>query len=193
MQEVNDSKTACASCCAEGAVRPRAGLGSGRDSRTIARRPFFDKEDLDESGVRLLLRGQSEQIPDRRDARRTARSSALLKPCDTYSLNQLCNRAPRQSREGLRAGRGLPGQARSEQNPQPWASPAFSAVEEQGSDLLVHTMYGDRTVARADALQTKCLSCKGKEHRGLRRDHRRRGVPNGPVGPLRHGAASWRP
>ncbi len=41
----------------------------------------------------------------------------------------------------------------------------ITGIDENGDKLTVHTLYGDHEIQRADALLTKCLSCKGKEHK----------------------------
>ena len=88
----------------------------------------------------------------------------LVKPCDSYSLNQLCteHRVVREKVYSLAVGcrgkidvnklreRGITG---------------ITAIEENGDTLTVRTLYGDETVSRREALLDKCLSCKGKEHR----------------------------
>ena len=88
----------------------------------------------------------------------------LVKPCDSYSLNQLCteHRVVREKVYALAVGcrgkidvnklrdRGITG---------------ITAIEESGDTLTVRTLYGDETVSRREVLLDKCLSCKGKEHR----------------------------
>ena len=88
----------------------------------------------------------------------------FLKPCDTYSLNQLLgeHRADRDKIYVVGVGcegkidigklrdRGLKG---------------IEAVEENGENLSVRTLYGDAVCPREENLLEKCLACKGKEHR----------------------------
>ena len=38
-------------------------------------------------------------------------------------------------------------------------------IVEDGDNLIVKTLYGEKTIDRADALLNKCLACKGKEHK----------------------------
>ena len=40
----------------------------------------------------------------------------------------------------------------------------ITGVTENGAELIVHTVYGDKTCKKADCLLEKCLSCKGKKH-----------------------------
>ena len=88
----------------------------------------------------------------------------LLKPCDSYSLNQLCTEN-RVNREKVYAiGVGCKGKIDVEKL-RAMGIKGVTAIEEDGDTLKVTTMYGEHTVARKDALLEKCLCCKGKEHK----------------------------
>jgi len=87
----------------------------------------------------------------------------FLKPCDTYSLNQLLSEH-RVDREKLYiVGIGCSGMIDVEK----LRAKGFKGileVNEDGDNLTVQTMYGSETCLRADVLLEKCLGCKGKEH-----------------------------
>ena len=88
----------------------------------------------------------------------------LVKPCDSYSLNQLCTEH-RVDREKVYAlGVGCKGKIDVEKL-RAMGIKGITAIEEDGDTLKVTTMYGEHTVARKDALLEKCLCCKGKEHK----------------------------
>ena len=43
----------------------------------------------------------------------------------------------------------------------------ITGVEDDGTTLTVHTLYGDHTCPREEALLERCLCCKGKEHKAF--------------------------
>ena len=91
---------------------------------------------------------------------------ALIKPCDSYSLNQLCTEH-RVDRDKVYAiGVGCKGKIDVEKL-RKMGIKGITAIVEDGDELKVTTLYGEKTVKRADALLTKCLACKGKEHKGV--------------------------
>ena len=91
---------------------------------------------------------------------------ALIKPCDSYSLNQLCTEH-RVNREKVFAlGVGCRGKIDVEKL-RAMGVKGITDIAEDGDMLKVTTLYGEKTVARKDALLDKCLSCKGKEHKGV--------------------------
>ena len=87
----------------------------------------------------------------------------FLKPCDTYSLNQLLAEH-RVDREKVYAvGIGCNGMIDIEKLRSKGIK-GILEVEEEGDSLKIQTMYGEETCHRAEALLEKCLSCKGKDH-----------------------------
>lgn len=91
---------------------------------------------------------------------------ALVKPCDSYSLNQLCTEH-RVNRDKVYAlGVGCCGKIDVEKL-RAMGLKGITDVREEGDSLIVSTLYGEKTVARADALLNKCLWCKGKEHKNV--------------------------
>ena len=98
------------------------------------------------------------------ESAKEGRTIVLLKPCDSYSLNQLCTEN-RVNREKVYAiGVGCKGKIDVEKL-RAMGIKGITAIEEDGDTLKVTTMYGEHTVARKDALLEKCLCCKGKEHK----------------------------
>ena len=89
---------------------------------------------------------------------------ALIKPCDSYSFNQLCTEH-RIDRERVHViGVGCRGKIDVEKLRAKGIA-GITAIDEDGDRLVVHTLYGDETVDRREALLDKCLCCKGKEHK----------------------------
>ena len=87
----------------------------------------------------------------------------FLKPCDTYSLNQLLaeNRVKRENIYTI--GIGCRGTLDIKKIRGADISGILN-VTETGETLKVSTMYGNSDFSRKTALQDKCLACKGKEH-----------------------------
>lgn len=91
---------------------------------------------------------------------------ALMKPCDCYSLNQLCTEY-RVNRDRVYAiGVGCRGKIDPEKLRKAGIK-GITEITEQDGMLLIKTLYGDKQMARADALLDKCLCCKGKTHIGV--------------------------
>lgn len=88
----------------------------------------------------------------------------FLKPCDTYSFNQLLTEH-RFDREKVYAV-GIPCDGMADiQLIKEQAGDGITGVECDGDNLLVHTLYdGDKTLAMADCLAERCVNCKSKKH-----------------------------
>ena len=96
--------------------------------------------------------------------KKEGKTAVFLKPCDTYSLNQLLkeHRVDREkvyaigiSCEGNIDIRKIKGRGIS----------AITDVEEGEETLFVSTLYGTDEVKREEVLLARCYDCKGKTHR----------------------------
>ena len=89
---------------------------------------------------------------------------ALLKPCDTYSFNELVkeHRVDRDKVYVL----GIECRGKADINKiRDLGIKGIESIEElPGDELLVHTIYGDKTCKLNDVLLEKCLCCKSKTH-----------------------------
>ena len=87
---------------------------------------------------------------------------ALLKPCDTYSLNQLV-KEHRVRRENVYVlGVECRGMLDIDKI-RALGAKGIESIEEDGDQLTVHTLYGDKTIGRSEVLLEKCRCCKSKE------------------------------
>ena len=87
---------------------------------------------------------------------------ALLKPCDTYSLNQLV-KEHRVRRENVYVlGVECRGMLDIDKI-RAMGVKGIESIEENGDQLTVHTLYGDKTIGRSKVLLEKCRCCKSKE------------------------------
>lgn len=97
------------------------------------------------------------------DNAKEGKTAVLLKPCDTLSFNQLLTEH-RINRDNVYViGVGCDGMVDIEKI-RAMGIKGITAVKEDGEDLTVSTLYGDKTVKKADCLLEKCVSCKSKKH-----------------------------
>lgn len=87
----------------------------------------------------------------------------FLKPCDTYSFNQLLTEH-RFDREKVYAV-GIPCDGMLDAGKIKAAVEGISSVEDNGDTVTIHSLYdGDVTVARETLLPDRCVNCKSKKH-----------------------------
>lgn len=91
---------------------------------------------------------------------------ALMKPCDCYSLNQLCTEHRVERDRVMAIGVGCRGKIDVEKIRRAGIK-GITSIEEQDGELLIQTLYGEKRMPRKDALLDKCLACKGKTHLGV--------------------------
>lgn len=96
------------------------------------------------------------------ESRKGGKIGAFLKPCDTYSFQQL-QKEHRILRENVYAvGVQCEGMCDIEAVKAAGMRGVLS-VEEQGTRLLVRTLYGDKAMDRDAALAERCRVCKSKK------------------------------
>lgn len=87
----------------------------------------------------------------------------FLKPCDTYSFNQLLTEH-RFDREKVYVV-GVPCGGMIDANKIKESADGISAVDFDGDDVIVHTLYdGDLTLKADSLLPDRCVNCKSKKH-----------------------------
>jgi ferredoxin len=91
-----------------------------------------------------------------------AKILAFLKPCDTYSFNQL-TAEHKISRENVYViGVGCNGMADVEKIKAAGIE-GILGISAEGDTYKVETVYGTETIAKADAMAERCLCCKSKK------------------------------
>jgi ferredoxin len=96
------------------------------------------------------------------ESRKGGKVGAFLKPCDTYSFRQL-QKEHRVLRENVYAvGVQCIGMCDIEAVKAAGMKGVVGA-EERGEDLVVRTLYGERTMERRAALAERCQVCKSKK------------------------------
>lgn len=88
---------------------------------------------------------------------------AFLKPCDTYSFNQLlCEHRVDRDKVYV-VGVGCSGKLDGEKIRNQGIK-GIQSFGEAGEEISFQTFYGEKRCGRQSLLLEKCLSCKGKEH-----------------------------
>ena len=92
-----------------------------------------------------------------------------LKPCDTYSFNQLIKEHRVDREKAYIIGVGCKGKLDIEkirnQGVKGIESIEGAEIGDGADELKIQTIYGEKTVAYADAMLERCHVCKGKEHK----------------------------
>lgn len=97
------------------------------------------------------------------ESKKDGKILALLKPCDTYSFNQLI-KEHRIKRDNIYV-LGIECRGKLDINKiKDLGIKGIKHIEEKGDELLISSIYGDKSCARGDVLLDKCLCCKGKQH-----------------------------
>ena len=88
----------------------------------------------------------------------------FLKPCDTYSFNQLLTEH-RFDREKVYVI-GVPCDGMADiHRVRALVGDGVTAVDRDGDNLIVHTLFdGDKALSRADCLAERCQHCKSRRH-----------------------------
>lgn len=86
----------------------------------------------------------------------------FLKPCDTYSLNQLTAEKRIDREKVYVVGVGCEGKADVDKIKAKGIS-GILGIESDGDSYTVKTVYGDETVAKADVMADRCITCKSKK------------------------------
>ena len=87
----------------------------------------------------------------------------FLKPCDTYSFNQLIKEHRADREKTYIVGIGCDGKLDIEKIREAGCK-GITAVTEDGDTIKVATVYGDKELAREDVILERCKACKGGKH-----------------------------
>ncbi len=90
--------------------------------------------------------------------------AVILKPCDTYSMNQLITEH-RVNRDNIYIiGVGCSGHLDIDKIKAQDIS-GITNVIDNDNNIIINTIYGDSKIEKASVLLSKCQSCKGSEHK----------------------------
>lgn len=98
-----------------------------------------------------------------KESRKEGKILAFMKPCDTYSFNQLI-KEHRVVRENVYII-GIPSWGKVDaEKIKSLGITGITGAKRDGNDVVVSTLYGDEKVAFADVVLEKCKTCKSKKH-----------------------------
>ena len=98
-----------------------------------------------------------------RESRKEGKILVFLKPCDTYSFNQLL-KEHRIWRENVYVV-GIPCEGKVDADKlKALGIRGILGIEAEADNYIVHTLYGDQKVAKTEALAERCVNCKSKKH-----------------------------
>ena len=86
----------------------------------------------------------------------------FLKPCDTYSFNQLTAEKKINRENVYVIGIQCDGKADVAKIKEAGID-GITGIETDGDNYIVKTIYGDETIAKADAMAERCITCKSKK------------------------------
>ncbi|MDD3242813.1 MAG: 4Fe-4S dicluster domain-containing protein [Eubacteriales bacterium] len=146
-----------------GAVQRVLGWKAGEFAYDVEPAVFESAQELEKSFVYNDFCGSNLSKYLIAQSRKEGKTLVFLKPCDTYSFSQLLAEH-RIVRENVYAI-GIPCQGKTDG--ETLKGKGFTGIlsaQCEGDTFTVHTLYGDKTAARADVLPERCLNCKSKKH-----------------------------
>ena len=154
------------SLLADGKVTAVLGWSKGEFGYDVTPKMFRAEEDLKQNFVWNDFCGVnfSKYLVSKTD-RAEGKILVFLKPCDTYSFNQLLTEH-RFDREKVYAV-GIPCEGMVDVSKvKAVTGEGISSIKEDGEDLLVETIYEETPMAVpvADVLLERCINCKSKKH-----------------------------
>ena len=98
-----------------------------------------------------------------KESRKEGKIAVLLKPCDSYSFNQL-QKEHRFNRDNVYAV-GIPCRGKLDiEKIKALGIKGIQSIKEEGNQLVIETLYGTKTVEREEVLLDRCYCCKGSKH-----------------------------
>ena len=146
-----------------GAVNRVLGWKAGEFVYDITPAVFTSVEELEKDFVYNDFCGNNLSKYLIKESRKEGKILAFLKPCDTYSFNQLL-KEHRILRDNVYVV-GVPCEGKTDgETLKAKGVKGILGIRTEGDSFAVDTLYGEKTLAKADALPERCLSCKSKKH-----------------------------
>ena len=96
-------------------------------------------------------------------SKKEGKTAIFLKPCDSYSFNQL-QKEHRFNRDNVYAV-GVPCRGKLDiEKIKAMGIKGIQSIKEEGEQLIIETLYGTKTIQREDAILDRCFFCKGSQH-----------------------------
>jgi len=105
----------------------------------------------------------SKYLIEKTKGKESGKVAALLKPCDTYSFNQLLCEHRIDRDKVYVVGVGCSGMLDVEKL-KARGFKGIKGIDEKDGRLTVHTLYGDKSCPKREVLMERCISCKGGGH-----------------------------
>ena len=148
---------------ASGNVNRVIGWQKGLFEYDITPAIFENAEELDSSFIYNEFCGPNMSKYLIKESRKEGKILVFLKPCDTYSFNQLI-KEHRVKRENIHVlGIECSGKV-DVQTLKNRGAVGLIGVEDNGDEIIARTIYGDKTFKKEEVLLEKCQACKGKKH-----------------------------
>ena len=139
------------------------GWKAGEFAYDITPAVFHSAQELDEGFVYDDFCGANLSKYLIKESRKPGRVLAFLKPCDTFSFNQLI-KEHRIIRENVYLV-GIPCDGKTDGDRLKDAGvTGVLGVKDGGDCFVVDTLYGEKTVKKSDAMLERCKVCKSKRH-----------------------------
>lgn len=146
-----------------GTVNRVIGWKTGEFAYDITPAVFTSAEELDAGFVYNDFCGANFSKYLVKESRKEGKILVFLKPCDTYSFNQLI-KEHRILRDNIYAV-GVPCDGKTDgETLKLKGITGITGINTDGDSYAVETIYGEKKIAKADAVSERCASCKSKKH-----------------------------
>ncbi len=146
-----------------GTVNRVIGWKTGEFAYDITPAVFTSAEELDAGFVYNDFCGANFSKYLVKESRKEGKILVFLKPCDTYSFNQLI-KEHRILRDNIYAV-GVPCDGKTDgETLKLKGITGITGIKAEGDSYVVETIYGEKKIAKADAMSERCASCKSKKH-----------------------------
>ena len=146
-----------------GTVNRVIGWKTGEFAYDITPAVFTSAEELDAGFVYNDFCGANFSKYLVKESRKEGKILVFLKPCDTYSFNQLI-KEHRILRDNIYAV-GVPCDGKTDvETLKLKGITGITGIKTDGDSYVVETIYGEKKIAKAEAMSERCASCKSKKH-----------------------------
>ena len=146
-----------------GTVNRVIGWKTGEFAYDITPAVFTSAEELDAGFVYNDFCGANFSKYLVKESRKEGKILVFLKPCDTYSFNQLI-KEHRILRDNIYAV-GVPCDGKTDgETLKLKGITGITGIKTDGDSYVVETIYGEKKIAKTDAMSERCASCKSKKH-----------------------------
>lgn len=146
-----------------GTVNRVIGWKTGEFAYDITPAVFTSAEELDAGFVYNDFCGANFSKYLVKESRKEGKILVFLKPCDTYSFNQLI-KEHRILRDNIYAV-GVPCDGKTDgETLKLKGITGITGIKAEGDSYVVETIYGEKKIAKAEAMSERCASCKSKKH-----------------------------